>query len=279
MNKDYFKKDPYKPKPWENKTYIVPNEINKDHINKLYTNFLTTGYDEILLEINKNNILNFKNDEGKTLIIAVLENSDLSELQKKQIIERLIHHKVSINAFDKYNRTSLHICCQLGYNSIIQLLIDKKVIKNELDNDGNAPVHYYIEHFIKDCNDYDVYNKNPNTLTPKRKKYLDTEFNKLANLGSNISNEIIIKLVNKLYEKSYSGIDLMNYIEGLNYLENKELSDNKDRESEYLLRKYQLLMYFHKVKTEFRNEKIFMTFIITFFFVRSKCDLENMSFI
>ena len=113
----------------------------------------------------------------------------------------------------------------------------------------------------------------------QRKKYLETEFNKLANLGSNISNEIIIKLVNKLYEKSYSGIDLMNYIEGLNYLENKELSDNKERESDYLLRKYQLLMYFHKVKTEFRNEKIFMTFIITFFFVRSKCDLENMSFI
>ena len=208
MNKDYFKRDPYKPKAFDNKTYIFPEEENKDNINKLYTNFLTTGYDEILLEINKNNILNFKNDEGKTLIIAVLENSDLSELQKKQIIERLIHHKVSINAFDKYNRTSLHISCQLGYNSIIQLLIDKKVIKNELDNDGNAPVHYYIEHFIKDCNDYDAYIPNRNDIiNPKEQKYSDI-INNLFNI------EIMNFLQNNTnYNKIKELIRLIKYFE------------------------------------------------------------------
>mgnify|MGYP000076486147 CR=1 FL=1 len=61
----------------------------------------------------------------------------------------------------------------MGYNSIIKLLIDKKVIINELDNDGNAPVHYYIEHFIKNCNDYDVYKPRTDIINPKEQKYVD----------------------------------------------------------------------------------------------------------
>ena len=181
-SREYFKKkiDPYKPKIYENKNYVVPDEENFDKINKLYSDFLTSNYDDILLQFNKQNILNYRNEEGKTLINAVLENSDLTELQKKQIIEKLIHVKVSINAKDKFNQTSLHVACQYGYNSIIQLLIEKKVLKNELDNNGNAPIHYYVENFIKNCNDYDVYNKNPNTLNPKRKKYLDIINNLLS---------------------------------------------------------------------------------------------------
>ena len=43
-------------------------------------------------------------------------------------------------------------------------------------------------------------------------------------------------------------------------------------------RKYQLLLTFHKVKKEFRNEKLFMTFILNFYFLRSDLDLENISF-
>ena len=88
MSKEYFKKkiNPYKPKTWEDKNYVVPDEENFDKINKLYSDFLTSNYDDILLQFNKQNILNYRNEEGKTLINDVLENSDLTELQKKQII-------------------------------------------------------------------------------------------------------------------------------------------------------------------------------------------------
>lgn len=98
-----------------------------------------------------------------------------------------------------------------------------------------------------------------------RSKYLDNEFNKLQ---ENINIDNIVKLVNKLYQKAYSGLDLMNHI---------ETRDNSNTDK-LLLRKYKLLMLFHKVKTEFRSEKIFMTFILTFFFIRSNDDLENISF-
>ena len=219
MSKEYFKKkiDPYKPKIWENKNYVVPDEENYDKINKLYSDFLTSNYDDILLQFNKQNILNYRNEEGKTLINAVLENGDLTELQKKQIIEKLIHVKVSINAKDKYNQTSLHVACQYGYNSIIQLLIEKKVLKNELDNYGNAPIHYYVENFIKNCNDYDVYNKNPNTLTPKRKKYLDIINNLLSiEIINNIQKDII-------YDKKIS--DLIKLIK---FFEIKKINEEYD---------------------------------------------------
>ena len=75
----------------------------------------------------------------------------------------------------------------------------------------------------------------------------------------------ITALATKLYDMGYSGLDLIDYTERLTTLEPK--------------RKYLLLMAFQKVKREFRNEKLFMTFILFFLFhVRSEPDLENISF-
>ena len=74
----------------------------------------------------------------------------------------------------------------------------------------------------------------------------------------------IMEIANKLYEKGYSGLDLMKYIE-----QNKFINE---------IKKYQLLLVFNKIKKEFRNEKLFMFFILNFMF-RSDYDLENISFI
>ena len=84
-----------------------------------------------------------------------------------------------------------------------------------------------------------------------RYTWLENEINKL-NEGEK-TNEVIIKLVNKLYEKGYSSLDLMNLI---------EKNSHKITDSEDLLKIYTQLMLFNKVKTEFRNEKLFMTFIL-----------------
>lgn len=67
----------------------------------------------------------------------------------------------------------------------------------------------------------------------------------------------------KLYEKGYSGLDIMDYVE------NSRMDEKK---------KYQLLLAFHKVKREFRNEKLLIFFMFNFMFIRSDFDLENLSF-
>ena len=84
-----------------------------------------------------------------------------------------------------------------------------------------------------------------------REDWLEVEFNKLH--SGEKSNVNIIKLVNKLYEKGYSGLDLMHLI---------EKQANNITDSEELLKIYTNLMLFNKVKSEFRNEKLFMTFIL-----------------
>jgi hypothetical protein len=74
----------------------------------------------------------------------------------------------------------------------------------------------------------------------------------------------LMELVNILYEKGYSGLDLMKYIEQVKNIEE--------------MKKYQMLLVFNKVKKEFRNEKLFILFILNFMLLRSDYDLENISF-
>ena len=65
-----------------------------------------------------------------------------------------------------------------------------------------------------------------------------------------------------LYEKGYSGTDLMTWVE----YHHKGLDDVK---------KYELLMVFQQAKGEFRNERMFILFVLTFLFLRSDVNLES----
>ena len=67
----------------------------------------------------------------------------------------------------------------------------------------------------------------------------------------------------KLYEKGYSGNDVIKYI---------ETTDQLDE-----IYKYQVLITFNKIKKEIRNEKILLFFLLKFLFLRSEIDLENIT--
>jgi hypothetical protein len=112
--------------------------------------------------------------------------------------------------------------------------------------------------------------------TPNDKKRSEWLNNEILKLNFNEVN--IINLVNKLYERGYSGLDLMKNLEeganiGANICTNigANIGANIEEENtDKLLRIYKLLMLFHKVKAELRNEKMFMTFILTFVFLPNK---------
>lgn len=80
-------------------------------------------------------------------------------------------------------------------------------------------------------------------------------------------NDLMKKSV-KLYEKGYSGIDIINLLENTKFLETK-LSNEK---------RYELLIAFNKVRKEFRTEKLLILFILNFIFLSSNLSLENISF-
>ena len=77
----------------------------------------------------------------------------------------------------------------------------------------------------------------------------------------NVNFDNLKDFANSLYQKGYSGLDLMNYIES-----SQQIDDKK---------KYTLLLLFEKAKIEFRCEKFFIYFILYFTLLRSDVDLEN----
>lgn len=79
------------------------------------------------------------------------------------------------------------------------------------------------------------------------------------------ANTNLFDLSIQLYEKGYSGLDLINYIE----------KDTMMMDAE---RKFHILLFFQKIKKDFRNEKLFILFILQFLLFRSEKDLENISF-
>jgi len=71
--------------------------------------------------------------------------------------------------------------------------------------------------------------------------------------------ETCIDLVEILYNKGFSCLDIINYIE----------QDKKN------INKNLFLVYFDVIRTEFRNEKLLMIKILNLYFMRKKIDLEN----
>ena len=74
----------------------------------------------------------------------------------------------------------------------------------------------------------------------------------------------IMQFAEKMYEKCFSGLDLLAYIEQCSSIPTD--------------RRYNLLIMFHKVKKDFRNEKLFIAFILNYLLIRSDDALENVSF-
>ena len=73
----------------------------------------------------------------------------------------------------------------------------------------------------------------------------------------------------KLYEKGYSGLDIIELVER-NIIKTKNI--------ERLDKKYEFLVTFNKIRKEFRNEKLLILFILHFMFLSSDYTLENISF-
>lgn len=89
----------------------------------------------------------------------------------------------------------------------------------------------------------------------------------LSKINNGIQYNKIIEIPTKLYEKGYSGLDIIQLIENNNLF--TELSDVK---------RYELLFAFNKIKKELRNEKILIMFILNFLVLNIDYSLENITF-
>ena len=99
-----------------------------------------------------------------------------------------------------------------------------------------------------------------------RLDWLKKELSKSVNKKINLDDLMLLCV--KLYEKSYSGLDIMNLLENTKFLEGNIT----------LEKRYELLITFNRVRKEFRNEKLLILFILNFIFLSSELSLENISF-
>ena len=88
-------------------------------------------------------------------------------------------------------------------------------------------------------------------------------FDKLLISNNEISNNKITTISKQLYEKGYSGLDLIEYIHESNLDE---------------LKKYELLIFIQKIKREFREERLLIACILHFLLKRLDYNLENITF-
>lgn len=73
-------------------------------------------------------------------------------------------------------------------------------------------------------------------------------------------------MATKLYEKGYSGLDILVLLEA-NYF--VHITQEK---------MYEFLMIFNKVRRDIKNEKILMYFMLHFIFLNTEVPLDNISF-
>ena len=115
-----------------------------------------------------------------------------------------------------------------------------------------------------------TYNLN-NTFKLKDVKILRADWLKkeiVKNVVKTMTLDNLIGECIKLYEKGYSGLDIISLLENRNIF--PEIS---------LEKRYELLFAFNKVRKEFRNEKILIMFILNFTFLNQGFNLENISFV
>jgi DNA polymerase III delta prime subunit len=90
----------------------------------------------------------------------------------------------------------------------------------------------------------------------------------LKSINKKITLNNLISLCTKLYEKGYNALDILALLENPKFLE----------EIINLEKRYEMLICFNRVRSEFRNEKLLILFILNFVFLSSELSLENISF-
>jgi hypothetical protein len=118
----------------------------------------------------------------------------------------------------------------------------------------------------KECNLY-KYNVEQGKIetreTLSHKQWLQRELKK--GHIKKMNSKQLVRFTEKIYEKAYCALDIIDILEN---------DDELILDEEY---RYELLMLFHKVKHEFRNEQLLILFVLNYVFFETSVCLESFS--
>ena len=187
---------------------------------------------------------------GNIFKSIILLNADKLTIDAQSALRRCIelfshNTRFFIIAEDKYNLMKPIL------SRFCEIYVSEPVINGKITNIYQHNLNCVFN--MKDINNHHL-------------EWLKKELQKLIN--KKITIEELISLCNKLYEKAYSSLDILNLLENTNFLENIITIEKK----------YECLLCFNRIRKEFRNEKLLILFILNFLFLSSELSLENISF-
>ena len=187
---------------------------------------------------------------GNTFKSIVLLNADKLTMDAQSALRRCIelfshNTRFFIIAEDKYNLMKPIL------SRFCEIYVPEPVI-----NDNIINLYKYNLNNVFNMKDVKI-----TRLETLKKELLKT-------VNKKITIEKLMLFCTKLYEKGYSGLDIIQLLENHKFLETS-LSVEK---------RYELLIAFNRVRKEFRNEKLLILFILNFAFLSSELSLENISF-
>lgn len=186
---------------------------------------------------------NIQNKNGSIFKSIVLFNADKlttdAQSALRRCIEQFSHTTRFFIVIDEYRKLLKPIISRFCNIHVSIPIIDKKKMS----------LHDYNKENIK-------------TILKNDNKKNEIWLNKnLDDQTSFINIDNIMSFSEKIYQKGYSALDIMNYIK-----KSKKIKGSM---------KYKLLIFFDKARIEFRNEKLLIFYLLSIFIMRNKCDLEN----
>ena len=187
---------------------------------------------------------------GNTFKSIILLNADKLTIDAQSALRRCIelfshNTRFFIVAEDKYSLMKPIL------SRFCEIYIPNPVINNNV-------INLYKYNLNETFNMKEIHNS--------RLEWLKKELLKIVNKKITINDLMLI--CTKLYEKSYSGMDVLLLLENHKFLENIISTEKR----------YELLFAFNKIRKEFRNEKLLLLFMLNFIFLSSNLPLENISF-
>lgn len=177
---------------------------------------------------------NMQNNNGKIFKSIILLNAEKLTTDAQSALRRCIE--------------------QFSHNTRFFIVIEN--IDNLLNPILSRFCNIYIPYPIIDDKQQNLYDiANNHEIILKKELWLKNKLSK-KNIFRNVKE--ITQFVEEIYNKGYSALDILNFIEKTN---------NKN--------KYNFLFYFNKIRREFRNEKNLMFIFCYFYFLRKNIALEN----
>ena len=183
---------------------------------------------------------NIQNKNGSIFKSIVLFNADKLTTDAQSALRRCI---------EQFSHTTRFFIVIDEYRKLLKPIISRFCniqVSLPIINNKKVSLHEY--------NKTNIINIFKETLK-KNQSWLD------KNLEKNLNTNNIMLFSEKIYQKGYSALDIMNYIK-----KSKKING---------VIKYNLLVFFDKARIEFRNEKLLIFYILSILLMRNKCDLEN----